>query len=204
MGVDDRDGWRNAQREREAEVPSPPGRFGRAADRARADRADAHGIPPALRWGPLAIVVFWLVVMAVVYGGIKLVMQPRQITITMAGEMTIPRARDGHFYAPGTVAGQPVVFLVDTGASYVTVSEAFARHAGIGDGTPTRFHTANGTIEGRIVPDVPVSLGPATVSGVKVAVGLNGIGRDQALLGQSFLSRFQITLKGDEMVLRRP
>ncbi|MCB2007604.1 MAG: TIGR02281 family clan AA aspartic protease, partial [Rhodoferax sp.] len=67
-----------------------------------------------------------------------------------------------------------------------------------------RFHTANGVIEGRIVADVPVSLGPASVSGVKVAVGMNGIARDQALLGQSFLSKFQITLTGDEMVLRRP
>jgi aspartyl protease family protein len=49
-----------------------------------------------------------------------------------------------------------------------------------------------------------VSLGPAAVSGVKVAVGMNGIGRDQALLGQSFLSKFQITLTGNQMVLRRP
>lgn len=54
-------------------------------------------IPRSLRWGPLAMVVFWLVVMAAVYGAIKLVMQPRQATVAMNGEMTIARARDGHF-----------------------------------------------------------------------------------------------------------
>ncbi len=55
---------------------------------------------------------------------------------------------------------------------------------------------------GRVVANVPVSIGPASVSGVKVAVGLVGIGPERALLGQSFLSRFQITLTKNEMVLR--
>ena len=204
MGVEDRDWWKDAQRKRDGADAPRPTRFGRAVDRSAVPAAAEQGITPGLKWGPLAIVVFWLVIMAAVYGGIKLVMQPRQITVSMAGDMTIPRARDGHFYAPGTIGGQPVVFLVDTGASYVTVSQAFADHAGIQGGSPTRFHTANGVIEGRIVADVPVSLGPASVSGVKVAVGMNGIARDQALLGQSFLSKFQITLTGDEMVLSRP
>lgn len=97
-----------------------------------------------------------------------------------------------------------MVFLVDTGASYVTVSQAFAAHAGISGGTPTRFHTANGVIEGRIVDNMTVSIGPAEVAGIKVAVGLIGASRETALLGQSFLSRFQITLTGEQMVLRKP
>lgn len=165
---------------------------------------DPAAIPRGLRWGPLAMVVFWLLVMGVVYGAIKMVMPQREITVAMNGEMTIPRARDGHFYAPGLVGGQPVVFLIDTGASYVTVSQEFARHAGISGGTATRFHTANGAIEGTIVDNLTVSMGPAEVTGIKVAVGLIGVGRDTALLGQSFLSRFQITLTRDQMVLRKP
>lgn len=203
MGVEDRDWWKDAQRKRDGTDAPRPTRFGRAVDPAPAPPGDEGGISPGLKWGPLAIVVFWLVIMGVVYGGIKMVMKPREITVSMTGEMTIPRSRDGHFYAPGSIGGQPVVFLVDTGASYVTVSEAFASHAGISGGTPTRLHTANGVIGGRIVDGVPVSLGPAAISGVKVAVGLNGIDRDKALLGQSFLSKFQITLTRDEMVLRR-
>lgn len=165
---------------------------------------DPAGLPRGLRWGPLAIVVFWLVVMGVVYGVIKMVTQPRAITVSMNGEMTIPRSRDGHFYAPGFVGGQPVVFLVDTGASYVTISQDFAQHAGISGGTPTRFRTANGVINGTIVDNLTVSIGPAEASGIKVAVGLIGTDRDTALLGQSFLSRFQITLTGNQMVLRKP
>jgi hypothetical protein len=54
---------------------------------------------------------------------------------------------------------------------------------------------------------VPVSLGPASasaaVSGVRVGVGLVGLDADTALLGQSFLSKFEVVLSGDKMTLRR-
>jgi len=203
MGVEDRDWWKDAQHKRDGTDAPRPTRFGRAVDRRPAAPLDDQGLTRGLKWGPLAIVAFWLVIMGVVYGGIKMVMKPREITISMSGEMTIPRSRDGHFYVPGRIAGQPVVFLVDTGASYVTVSQEFASHAGISGGTPTRFRTANGVIDGAILNDVPVSVGPAAVYRDRVAIGLVGIERDSALLGQSFLSKFQVTLTGNEMVLRR-
>lgn len=159
-------------------------------------------LPRSLRWGPLGIVLFWLVLMGAVYGGIQHVMKPRQVTVSVAGDITIPRARDGHFYVAGQVANQPVVFLVDTGASLVTVSQTLADSAGLASGQPMRFHTANGVIDGRVVADVPVSIGGASISGVKVAVGLFGVRADQALLGQSFLSKFRITLTRDAMLLQ--
>ena len=200
MGVEDRDWWREAQKKREGADTPQHGRLGSV--RGGSTPEPQQGLTRGLKWGPLGIVVFWLVIMAAVYGGIQHVMKPRQVTVSMTGDLTIPRARDGHFYVSGTVAGQPVMFLVDTGASLVTVSKEFAEVAGLAAGTPTRFHTANGVIDGRVVADVPVSIGPAAVSGVKVAVGLVGTGRDKALLGQSFLSRFQITLTRDDMILR--
>jgi len=202
MGVEDRDWWKEAQDKREGAAAPRPKRFGSAVSRMQQPRGDDQALPRGLKWGPLGIVVFWLVVMAAVYGAMEYVMQPRQVTVSLAGDMSIPRARDGHFYVAGTVGGQPVTFLVDTGASHVTVSRQLAEDAGLGPGTPTRFNTANGVIDGRIVADVPVSVGPASVSGVRVAVGLVGIERDKALLGQSFLSRFQITLGRNEMVLK--
>ncbi len=41
------------------------------------------------------------------------------------------RAQDGHFYATAAVNGQPVRFMVDTGASDLVLTEADARAAGI-------------------------------------------------------------------------
>ncbi len=162
---------------------------------------DADG-RSGVKWGPLAIVAFWIVVMGVLYALMTQYLKPKPVTITAQGDLIIPKNRDGHFYAAGTVNGRAVVFMVDTGASLVAVSEAFARSAGVGQGVPPPFHTANGDMPGRIVQDVPVTLGPVQVSGVRIGVGLVGGEDDEALLGQSFLSKFDITLSKDHMTLR--
>lgn len=100
------------------------------------------------------------------------------------------------------MGGKPVMFMVDTGASTVTVSEALARMAGLGAGEPTTFQTANGAMQGRIVKDVPVTLGPIRVSSVRIGVGLVGGESDEALLGQSFLGKFDILMADNKMTLR--
>ncbi|WP_210542496.1 TIGR02281 family clan AA aspartic protease [Rhodoferax sp. PAMC 29310] len=156
----------------------------------------------SLKWGPLGIVVFWMVVMGALYLAMTHYLKPSPVIVSATGDLIIPRARDGHFYALGAINGQAVTFLVDTGASLVTVSETFAQSAGLAPGMPTVFQTANGTLNGRTVPDVPVTLGPLTVSGVRVGVGLVGGVQDKALLGQSFLARFDITLTKEQMILR--
>lgn len=156
----------------------------------------------ALAWGPLAIVLFWLAVMGVLYAVMNQVLKPPTLVVSATGELSITRARDGHFYAQGQVAGKPVTFLVDTGASLVVVSEAFAREAGLAPGEPTTFRTASGELPGRIVSGLTVSVGPASISGTRVGVGLVGPDPAVALLGQSFLSRFELLLSGDTMVLR--
>ena len=161
------------------------------------------GISRALKWGPFWIVVFWTVVMGVLYFAMNHYLKPKQQIVTATGDLIIPRSKDGHFYAQGTVNGRPANFMVDTGATLVMVSEQFSRRAAMASGVPAVFQTANGELSGRIVPNVPITLGPISVSGVRVAVGL--IGRDvgDALLGQSFLSKFDVVLEKDQMILRK-
>lgn len=170
------------------------------ASRPQQASATQAGTDP--RFGTRAIFVFWVLVMGALYVLTTQYLKPKPVTITAQGELVIPKSRDGHFYAPGTVNGRAVVFMVDTGASSVVVSETFARHAGVADGVPTTFHTANGDLQGRTVADVPVTLGPIQVSGVRVGVGLVGGNEEDALLGQSFLSKFDITMSKDQMTLR--
>lgn len=165
--------------------------------------ADESGRAGAgLAWGPLAIVLFWLAIMGALYAVMSHVLKPPPLVVSASGELSIARARDGHFYAQGQVAGKPVTFLVDTGASLVVVSESFAREAGLAPGEPTAFRTASGELPGRIVSGLTVSVGPASISGTRVGVGLVGPDPGVALLGQSFLSRFELLLSGDTMILR--
>lgn len=154
------------------------------------------------RWGHVGVVAFWLVVMGVVWVALEYAMQPGKAVVTASGELRIPRARDGHFYVEGTVNGRAITFLVDTGASTVVVTEAFAASAGLTGGEPTSFRTANGVLQGRTLRGVAVAVGPLSVSAVRVGIGLTGPA-DRGLLGQNFLGQFSMRVDRKEMVLQR-
>jgi aspartyl protease family protein len=196
MGLEDRDWWKEVLKDRASKE-------GGIATSRPVSPSPSSGLSIGLKWGPAGIVAFWLTVMGLLYLAMNHYLKPKPVIVSASGDLVIPRAKDGHFYATGSVNGQPVNFLVDTGASLVTVSEQFARSAGIADGDPTVFKTANGNLSGRIVSGVPISVGPIDVSAVKIGVGLVGHEVGDALLGQSFLSKFEIVLKGEQMILRK-
>lgn len=199
MGMQDRDWWRDVQRKRERNRAT----LERALSKDNASsRSGSSALAGLLKWGHVGVIAFWLAVMGVVYLGMNHYLKPKPLIVTMQGEVKIPRSRDGHFYAEGTVNGRPVRFLVDTGASTVTVSEAFAVAAGLTGGEPTVFNTANGPLNGRTLRGVPVTVGPVAVSAVTVGVGLVRLQSGDGLLGQSFLSKFRIELSKDELTLR--
>jgi len=167
------------------------------------DRGPSGGIGRGLKWGPLGIVLFWLVVMGLLYLAMNHYLKPAPLVVTAAGDLVIPKSRNGHFHVEGRINGRPVQFMVDTGASLVVVSEEFARAAGLPDGVPITFRTANGEMPGRVVQGPQVAVGPVAVSGIRIGVGLVGGHPYEALLGQSFLSQFDISLERDRMVLRK-
>jgi aspartyl protease family protein len=112
----------------------------------------------------------------------------------------IPVARDGHYYLEGSVNGVPLKFMVDTGATYVSVSGKFAASARLPEGVKGYFGTANGTVEGRIVKGQLVEAEGFKISGLSVAV--TPLGSKQGLLGQNFLKRFEVSQAEGVMRLR--
>ena len=203
MGVEDRDWHRDAQRERDKQ---------RQLDDTRHKFASftsnnmPRNSPPketsSRQTGLIPMLLFWFAVMGLVYGLMTYYLKPKQAQVLANGDLVIPRAQDGHFYTPGSINGREVLFVVDTGASLVSVSEQLAQAAGLRVGVPTTFQTANGERSGRVVSGVDVAVGPLRVSNVKVGVGLSLGDDSQALLGQSFLSKFDISLGQNQMVLR--
>ncbi len=155
------------------------------------------------RLAPLIIIAFWLVVMAMVYTGITHFSKAKPQVVSSLGELVLTRERDGHFYADGDVNGQSVRFLVDTGASLVVIDQALANRAGLDTGEPMIFNTANGQLKGYAAPNAVVRIGPLTISNIRVGVGLNAGFGAQALLGQNFLSKFDVSISGQEMILRK-
>lgn len=162
----------------------------------------------SLRRNTLALLAFWLLAGALLWAGFEWYGQRQRAAlepyVEAGGQLVIPRSPDGHFYAPGEVNRQPVRFLVDTGASGVAVSNALARAAGLPEGAPITLRTAAGERPGRLVHDVPVRVGPLARNDISVVTGLQVEAPDEALLGQSFLRHFQVTIDGNRMLLRTP
>jgi aspartyl protease family protein len=153
--------------------------------------------------GHLGAIAIWLAILVAGYflAG-RLTAPPPVASSTASGarEIVVPVARDGHYYLEGAINGQPLRFMVDTGASYVSVDAEFARRAGLPEGIPGYFSTANGSVEGRIVKGQRVRAEIFEVSGLSVAV--MPAGGKQGLLGQNFLRNFDVTQSDGRLVLR--
>ena len=101
--------------------------------------------------------------------------------------VTIQASRFNHFVVEGLVNGYPVTFLVDTGASDVSIPQAIADAAGLKGGRWTQVTTANGTINVQNTRIDELKIGPLVLNSVNASI--NPRDSDEiALLGMSFLA----------------
>jgi len=146
--------------------------------------------------------VFWLAVLGVLYVAMEHYLEPSAATVQSDGSVHVQRQRDGHFYVDGSINGQSVRFLIDTGASSIAVTDALAQRAGLQGGQQAQFQTANGVRMGRLVRAKNVAVGPLQVRNLTVGTGYTGARADDALLGQNFLRHFAVSIRGDVLVIQ--
>ena len=117
--------------------------------------------------------------------------------------VTLAADSRGHFITQGAINGNPVRFLVDTGATVVALPAAEAVRLGIDyrKGQPGMSSTAGGVVPTYRVRFDTVRLGEIEVNGVDGVVLEQGL--DIALLGMSFLNRLEMKRDGHTMVLIR-
>jgi aspartyl protease family protein len=109
----------------------------------------------------------------------------------------------GHFMTLGQINGKSVQMMVDTGASGVGISVNDAQRLGIDykSGQMVGISTANGVIPGWNIKLSAVKVGDVTVHGVDAMVSAGSM--PFVLLGNSFLTHFQMTRTNDQMVLEK-
>jgi aspartyl protease family protein len=113
--------------------------------------------------------------------------------------LILQRGRDGHYHADGEINGNPVNFLVDTGATDIAVSGDVARSLGLEFGPAITLMTAAGPVQGWITRLDHVSVGPLALQNVRATIS-EGLG-EKALLGMGFLKHFSMVQEGDTLAL---
>lgn len=111
----------------------------------------------------------------------------------------------GHFFAMAVVNGVSIRFLVDTGATLVTISSADARRAGVNylSGERIVLQTANGIAPAYRVKFDTVRLGEIVLNNVDGVVVDGNLLGGSGLLGMSFLNRTEMRRESDTLTLIR-
>ena len=109
----------------------------------------------------------------------------------------------GHFVNTGTINGRVMQYMVDTGASTVAIGRTDADRLGLNyqKGQPVRMNTANGVAQGWRMKLDSVRIGDVEVFGVEAVITPQSM--PYVLLGNSFLTEFQMTRINDQMVLEK-
>lgn len=145
--------------------------------------------------------LIWCVLLGIAYVVIDAQIKPKVATANGGGtQVEIPRSHDGHFYVAGSLNGQALTFMVDTGASTVAISQAVAQRLGLTSGRPVNIGTAGGMTQGMEVTGLTLRIGGMTFNNVRIVVLANLAG--EALLGQNVLRHLDVMQTTDHMLLR--
>jgi len=119
------------------------------------------------------------------------------------GKIVLTAGSGGHFMTAGSINGNATQFMVDTGATVVAMSQSDAERMRLNfkAGQPVRMSTANGVAQGWRIKLNSVRIGDVEIYEVDAVVTPQPM--PFVLLGNSFLSRFQMQRDNDQMTLSR-
>lgn len=119
------------------------------------------------------------------------------------GKAVLTADGQGHYFVSGTVNGVMVRFLVDTGATMVSLGAGDARRIGldVSKGMHGTTMTANGQAQVTKITLDTVRVGDITAHNVDALVHQTEL--PVALLGMSFLNRMEMQRNGDTMTLKK-
>lgn len=120
--------------------------------------------------------------------------------------ISITMSANGQFITSGTINGNAIMFLVDTGANSVALTAEHARILGIDyrvRGQRSRASTAGGVVDTYVVVLNSVKVGPIEVPNVMATVIESEHGMDQVLLGMTFLNQVKISQEGNTLMLTK-
>ena len=116
--------------------------------------------------------------------------------------ITLQRGRGGHYLLTGFINGAEALFLVDTGATNISVPVEIAQRAGLTKGAPITISTANGYSTAYRTSIDSLMMGELEFRNARAHInpGLS----DAVLLGMNVLQHYELVQSGDTLIIREP
>ncbi len=119
-----------------------------------------------------------------------------------AREVTLQQNRLGHYVATGFVNGQKVTFLLDTGATTISIPGNLANKLGLDLEQPHRVRTANGDTIAYQTMLKQVRLGSIELYNLKASIAPQMRG-SELLLGMNFMRHLEMVQRDNQLTLRQ-
>jgi len=116
-------------------------------------------------------------------------------------EVVLKQNRQGHYVTSGTINGQTVIFLLDTGATDVSIPEHIANQIGLKKGRSIPISTANGTIRVYQSWIKEITIGDIRLTDVDANINPE-VNDDFILLGMSALKDLEFTQRNNTLTLK--
>ncbi len=168
--------------------------------------------PPAtddtVRLGRAMMIGMWVVLIGLGTLFTQRWLEDREAPVTgiaADGRPTLELRADllGHYSVTALVNGEPVDFLVDTGATGIAIPEAVARDLGLRRGRAFATRTANGTGRSWTTRLDSLAVGPFARTDVAASI-VPGLEGETGLLGTSFLRTVELVQRDGRLLLTEP
>lgn len=152
-------------------------------------------------------VLFFLLLMYMFQGILDRQHNPNQNINTLTQfdgtkEVVLQRNKYGHYVSRGKINGTEVTFMLDTGASDVSIPIEIAEKIGLKAGRKMYYQTANGKAAVYATQLDRIAIGDIELQNVRATINPN-VDDIDILLGMTFLKHLEFSQYGDTLTIRQ-
>lgn len=125
-----------------------------------------------------------------------------QVTDKGVREVVLQRSRYNQYVTSGTINGQAVTFLLDTGATEVALSSALAKKLLLKKGLQGWAKTANGMVKTYATTLNHLSIGEIQLEDIPASI-TTGMRGNEVLLGMSALKQLDFYQRDNKLILKQ-